>query len=341
MKKVKFEKGITLIALIITIIVLLILAAVTIGTMKESGIIGYAQDARSEYTIAQEKERIALAYSEYQIKKAFDTNIEEFEIVGEDVISEPVGSYGWKVKYKNTGNVYGINTKGEYDEAVTMIIEASEATGLGLDCFMIFEDKYALKANAEAGSIIMPERYVFYNWSKLTDNEIVKIETTYIPKKSETGKVENASNRLCVLDTDGDGKIDINKDCETMQQILWGVSDGMISQQTHNIIANMCVVDSATQKTVYDEMIEEIYPDDINKEFDPNKNFYSDAWCNFLFKFDTRIENHPYSIDGGDVSWLQSFINGNDDYAYFWRIYNGDDECSIQKYYATGRKKAN
>ena len=29
------------------------------------------------------------------------TNIEEFEIVGEDVISEPVGSYGWKVKYKN------------------------------------------------------------------------------------------------------------------------------------------------------------------------------------------------------------------------------------------------
>ena len=340
MKKVKFEKGITLIALIITIIVLLILAAVTIGTMKESGIIGYAQDARSEYTIAQEKERIALAYSEYQIKKAFDTNIEEFEIVGEDVISEPVGSYGWKVKYKNTGNVYGINTKGEYDEAVTMIIEASEATGLGLDCFMIFEDKYALKANAEAGSIIMPERYVFYNWSKLTDDEIVMIETTYTPTlKSE--RVENATNRLCVLDTDGDGKIDINKDCETMQQILWGVSDGMISQQTHNIIANMCVVDSATQKTVYDEMIEEIYPDDINKEFDPNKNFYSDAWCNFLFKFDTRIENHPYSIDGGDVSWLQSFINGNDDYAYFWRIYNGDDECSIQKYYATGRKKAN
>ena len=340
MKKVKFEKGITLIALIITIIVLLILAAVTIGTMKESGIIGYAQDARSEYTIAQEKERIALAYSEYQIKKAFDTNIEEFEIVGEDVISEPVGSYGWKVKYKNTGNVYGINTKGEYDEAVTMIIEASEATGLGLDCFMIFEDKYALKANAEAGSIIMPERYVFYNWSKLTDDEIVMIETTYTPTlKSE--RVENATNRLCVLDTDGDGKVDINKDCETMQQILWGVSDGMISQQTHNIIANMCVVDSATQKTVYDEMIEEIYPDDINKEFDPNKNFYSDAWCNFLFKFDTRIENHPYSIDGGDVSWLQSFINGNDDYAYFWRIYNGDDECSIQKYYATGRKKAN
>ena len=340
MKKVKFEKGITLIALIITIIVLLILAAVTIGTMKESGIIGYAQDARSEYTIAQEKERIALAYSEYQIKKAFDTNIEEFEIVGEDVISEPVGSYGWKVKYKNTGNVYGINTKGEYDEAVTMIIEASEATGLGLDCFMIFEDEYALKANADAGSVIMPERYVFYNWSKLTDDEIVMIETTYTPTlKSE--RVENATNRLCVLDTDGDGKIDINKDCETMQQILWGVSDGMISQQTHNIIANMCVVDSATQKTVYDEMIEEIYPDDINKEFDPNKNFYSDAWCNFLFKFDTRIENHPYSIDGGDVSWLQSFINGNDDYAYFWRIYNGDDECSIQKYYATGRKKAN
>ena len=337
----KKQRGITLIALIITIVVLLVLAGVTIGSVKESKIIGHAQKATSEYTIAQEKEKIALAYSEYKIEKALDsTNVEEFEIDEEDVTTEPIGNYGWKVKYEDTGNVYGINLKGEYDEAVSMIIEASEATGLGLDCFMIFEDKYALKANAEAGSIIMPERYVFYNWSKLTDDEIVMIETTYTPTlKSE--RVENATNRLCVLDTDGDGKIDINKDCETMQQILWGVSDGMISQQTHNIIANMCVVDSATQKTVYDEMIEEIYPDDINKEFDPNKNFYSDAWCNFLFKFDTRIENHPYSIDGGDVSWLQSFINGNDDYAYFWRIYNGDDECSIQKYYATGRKKAN
>jgi Tfp pilus assembly protein PilE len=67
MKKIKMQRGITLIALIITIVILLIIAVATIGTVKESGIIGHAQNAASSYTIEQEKERIAVAYSDYQI----------------------------------------------------------------------------------------------------------------------------------------------------------------------------------------------------------------------------------------------------------------------------------
>ena len=49
MRKTKVQKGITLIALIITIIILLILAVVTIGSMKESNIITYAQNAADNY----------------------------------------------------------------------------------------------------------------------------------------------------------------------------------------------------------------------------------------------------------------------------------------------------
>ena len=56
MKKVKFEKGITLIALIITIIVLLILAVVTIGSIKDSNIITYAQNASRDYNAEKDKE---------------------------------------------------------------------------------------------------------------------------------------------------------------------------------------------------------------------------------------------------------------------------------------------
>lgn len=69
MKKIKMEKGITLIALIITIIVLLILAIVTIGEMRNSGITKHSLDAKDNYTIAQEKEQILLAYSDYKIGK--------------------------------------------------------------------------------------------------------------------------------------------------------------------------------------------------------------------------------------------------------------------------------
>ena len=57
-KELKISKGITLIALVITIIVLLILVGVTIATLTgENGIITRASDAREETEIATVKER--------------------------------------------------------------------------------------------------------------------------------------------------------------------------------------------------------------------------------------------------------------------------------------------
>ena len=56
MNKLKKEKGITLVALIITIVVLLILAAVAIGAVKNSDIIAYAQNAADSYETEKGKE---------------------------------------------------------------------------------------------------------------------------------------------------------------------------------------------------------------------------------------------------------------------------------------------
>ena len=51
------EKGITLIALIVTIIVLIILAGITIATLtREDGITNNANNAKEETEIANEKE---------------------------------------------------------------------------------------------------------------------------------------------------------------------------------------------------------------------------------------------------------------------------------------------
>ena len=56
------EKGITLIALAITIIVLLILAGVTIATLTgENGLLTQAVNAKEETEITSEKEMISLA----------------------------------------------------------------------------------------------------------------------------------------------------------------------------------------------------------------------------------------------------------------------------------------
>ena len=60
----KQEKGITLIALVITIIVLLILAGVSIAMLTgQNGILTQAQNASKQTDIGEEKEQIALAYN--------------------------------------------------------------------------------------------------------------------------------------------------------------------------------------------------------------------------------------------------------------------------------------
>ena len=53
----KSEKGITLIALIITIVIMLILAIVTIAAVKGEGIIGKAKQAKADYQNAQVEEQ--------------------------------------------------------------------------------------------------------------------------------------------------------------------------------------------------------------------------------------------------------------------------------------------
>ena len=61
-RKNKQEKGITLLALVITIIVLLILAGITISAITgDNGIIGNAGQAKKETEIASEKEIVEKA----------------------------------------------------------------------------------------------------------------------------------------------------------------------------------------------------------------------------------------------------------------------------------------
>ncbi len=56
----KAEKGITLVALVITIIVLLILAMVAIKIVLDSAIINHAENARNDYQAAQVEEETAI-----------------------------------------------------------------------------------------------------------------------------------------------------------------------------------------------------------------------------------------------------------------------------------------
>ena len=104
------QRGITLLALVITIIVLLILAMVSIKIAIDGGLITKASKATDTHTIGAEKEAIAIGYSEYQIDLA---NNKPASLTVKDATTEPT-SEGWKVTFsETTGNVYTINSKGK------------------------------------------------------------------------------------------------------------------------------------------------------------------------------------------------------------------------------------
>ena len=74
MRKTKDQKGITLVALIITIVVLLILAIVAIGQAQESNIVGYAQNAAGKFEEAKGNEITELSNSEKLLEKYSSTS---------------------------------------------------------------------------------------------------------------------------------------------------------------------------------------------------------------------------------------------------------------------------
>lgn len=78
----KKDKGITLIALVITIIVLLILATISVSTlMGDNGILTKANEAKIKHEHTSVTEAISLAYAEYIMKKSD----EQSELVSESL----------------------------------------------------------------------------------------------------------------------------------------------------------------------------------------------------------------------------------------------------------------
>ena len=73
-KKLKKSKGITLIALIITIIILLILAGISISALTQTGLFSRAKQAEQKSKYAQEEENSTLGTYENEINKYLDKN---------------------------------------------------------------------------------------------------------------------------------------------------------------------------------------------------------------------------------------------------------------------------
>ena len=120
-KRLEEQKAITLIALVITIIVLLILAAVSIATLTgENGILTQASNAKEQNIIGREKEEITLAYTtckaedmeklvdNARLKTELEKNQNDVQVImdGNDLI----------IWFKDTGHRYTVNQDGKIEQ---------------------------------------------------------------------------------------------------------------------------------------------------------------------------------------------------------------------------------
>ena len=122
-QKLKGTKGITLIALVITVIVLLILAGVTIAALSgPNGILSNAQKAKEQTVESGAKEKINIAVgSSYDNTGSFDSEKfkEEIQNLGGSIVSEDEDSIkvsmdGYEaIIDKQEGDVIAIGTEGE------------------------------------------------------------------------------------------------------------------------------------------------------------------------------------------------------------------------------------
>ena len=101
----KREKGITLIALAITIISMLILAGVSINALNNNGVIGQSKTAKEKSIIANEKEAIYLAWNNLVMN-----DVEE---------NTGISDVDFENELKKNGN----DTKVEYDEEKNYIVQ--------------------------------------------------------------------------------------------------------------------------------------------------------------------------------------------------------------------------
>ena len=87
MKKQEKIKGITLIALVVTIVVLLILAGITIQVILQGGIIETAGNASEQYKIAAAREKISITLSSAQMDKATNIKYNQEDYLDEFIVN--------------------------------------------------------------------------------------------------------------------------------------------------------------------------------------------------------------------------------------------------------------
>ena len=212
-KELKKNKGITLIALVITIIVLLILAGVTIATLTgENGILTKAIESKEKTLEGQVKEKIELMNADYLAGTHIgeEENIKEYyqkQAANGEISSirdnkdntYTISDDGFEIKIDESGNIIEVKDKEEKPltegiwykiEGTTAYIRNNEMEGYSKSAYdgrdvpewASFRGESPIeKVVIETEIVLQDIKYWFCNCTKLTEIEgIEKLDTSNV-----------------------------------------------------------------------------------------------------------------------------------------------------------------
>ena len=262
--KFKKQKGITLIALVVTIIVLLILAGVSIAMLTgNNGILTQGRRAKEEQAHAAVKEGIMLLYNEYRTKQEVnsskvqeETKVASTEFVkiaeneGAEGTTENLGSFKDFIQSKNIINANGIiNVRNLLGQTLSLGNGTSKESG---DVYVFEEQKGIYKisyytsetvstsiyqiANEKAGKTLVE----MYNQAQKdnctnSDGSCKKAEHLHIgdyvdynPLKFKEGTVDLDKTASSLADENGDSDQTFSINTDTKWRVLGKDDNGQI-----------------------------------------------------------------------------------------------------------------
>ena len=216
--KNKANNGITLIALVITIIVLLILAGVSIAMLSgDNGLIKQAQNASDEWEIAQDREQLELA-KQTEIAKGkgyidvddYFQRLEDEGIVNDkeaDIVDNGDGSYDVTTGNGNTFEVTPIPDKENAEDIEIDYVGQGEIVGPRINKIEVTEKTKTsisievVTRNAEGGNYT-------YSYKKATDSNYTQAQTTTNNTYTFNGLEENTEYNIKVKVETAEGSIE-------------------------------------------------------------------------------------------------------------------------------------
>ena len=255
----KNQKGITLISLVITIVILIILAGVAINmTLGENGILTKAKEAKKMQTIAAAKEQIGLEILEAQIE-AIDNNEELEQSEVESIVSKygALQADGDTIILNDSG--YEVSLREIYNEMAEE--EGDETTELAqlkalLAQTTVTEDKILKDYKAyKDGQLITGtmENYAGQTVSATTVTESGENAEITIPQAGYYDTTSKISIPASEMSSNLDNELKFpHLLCTDQLKIIIDNSDGKyetVSFESTNGSVKMYQLDSATQVT--------------------------------------------------------------------------------------------